>query len=188
MLAQVLAAVAARAPVDVREARSLERFLADVPRLAAPFDRDADPRHVTAAAVVVGGRGVVLHCHKRLGRWLQPGGHVEPGETPWEAARREAREETGLAASHPMTGPTLLHVDVHPGPGGHVRYDLRYLLHGPDEDPAPAPGESPEARWFTWDDSAALADEGPAGALAAAAEISRPGGPGRSWPRSGGRP
>ena len=40
---------------------------------------------------------MVLHLHKRLKIWLQPGGHIEAGETPWDAACREAREEGNIA-------------------------------------------------------------------------------------------
>ena len=39
---------------------------------------------------------VLLHHHKKFGKWLPPGGHLEPNETPSEAARREVLEETGL--------------------------------------------------------------------------------------------
>jgi hypothetical protein len=40
-----------------------------------------------------------------------------------------------------------------------VHLDLRYLLLAPDDDPAPGPGESPEARWFSWDEAHEVADE-----------------------------
>jgi 8-oxo-dGTP pyrophosphatase MutT (NUDIX family) len=158
-------AVAAREPVDERERESIERFLTELERLPRPFDEHADPVHVTGSAVVVGPRGVLLLRHRLLGIWVQPGGHVEPGEAPWEGAVREATEETGLVLRHPHDAPLLVHVDVHAGGRGHTHLDLRYLLLAGDEDPTPLPGESQEVAWYPWDDAIALADPGLVGAL-----------------------
>lgn len=157
--------VASRVPGDGREVAARERFLAELDRLDRPCDEHAGPVHVTASAVVVGRRGTVLHRHRKLGRWMQPGGHVDPGETPPEAALRESEEETGLAVAHPPGGPRLIHLDVHRAAGGHTHLDLRYLLLGPDADPHPAPGESPDARWYDWPEAEATADEALTGAL-----------------------
>lgn len=103
---------------------------------------------------MVGPRGVILLKHKRLGLWLQPGGHIDPGESPWDAALREAREETGLEVSFAEVGPggvpVLVHVDVHAGGRGHTHLDLRYLVDGAAADPAPPEGESQEVAWFEW--------------------------------------
>jgi ADP-ribose pyrophosphatase YjhB (NUDIX family) len=115
-------------PVDDRERESIAEFLQVVPTLANPFDEHTDVRHVTASAIVVGRRGVALHVHKRLGIWLQPGGHIDTGEEPAAAALRESVEELGLAVAHPHDGPQLIHVDAHPGPRGHHHFDVRYLL------------------------------------------------------------
>lgn len=174
----VRASVAAHHPVDDREARSITAFLTAFDHLDRPFDEEADPVHVTGSAIVVGRLGVVLHLHKRLGIWLQPGGHVDPGEAPWEAALREAEEETGLPVTWPSRAaglaaggaapPALLHVDVHPGPRGHTHLDLRYLVEAAAVPPAPGPGESQDVKWFTWDDACAAADDGLVGGLAAA--------------------
>jgi GNAT superfamily N-acetyltransferase len=98
---------------------------------------------------------------------LQPGGHIDPGETPWDAARREAHEETGLDVTFPAGGPTLVHVDVHPGPRKHLHLDLRYVVEAPDVTPAPPPGESQEVRWFPWYKAIRVADAGLEGALRA---------------------
>jgi 8-oxo-dGTP pyrophosphatase MutT (NUDIX family) len=53
-------------------------------------------RDFTVAVLVVHAGKVLLHWHRKLGRWLPPGGHVEPNELPDEAARREVMEETGV--------------------------------------------------------------------------------------------
>jgi 8-oxo-dGTP pyrophosphatase MutT (NUDIX family) len=164
-VAALRALVAARVPVDTREAASLRRLLAELDRLPDPFDEHADPVHVTASAVVVGPRGTVLHRHKRIGLWLQPGGHVEPGEDPGAAALREATEETGLVLRHPGGQPRFVHVDVHDGGRGHTHLDVRFLLEADDAEPRPAAGESPDVRWFSWDDALRIADPGLAGLL-----------------------
>lgn len=159
--------VAQRPPVDARERESIAAFLKHFDRLVEPFAEHADPVHVTASALIVGERGVVLHKHKRLGLWLQPGGHIDAGETPSDGAMREAREETGLPGRWPdsVDVPPIVHVDVHPGPRGHTHLDLRYLLHSDPVDPSPPIGESQDVRWFAWPDAIALAEEGLNGIL-----------------------
>jgi 8-oxo-dGTP pyrophosphatase MutT (NUDIX family) len=149
-------------------------MLAELDRLPHPFDQSADLTHVTASAVVVGPRGVILHRHRRLHRWLQPGGHVEPGEAPEEAVLRECVEETGLPVAHPPSGPGLIHVDVHRASRDHVHLDLRYLVASPDLDPSPGPGESQDVAWFTWDQALAMADDALAGALGTARRLIGP--------------
>ena len=161
--------VAARRPVDGREARARHRILVALGRLPRPLDQSADPTHVTGSAVVLGPQGVLLHRHKRLDLWLQPGGHLEPGETPWAAARRESEEETGLRfARWSSSPPELAHLDVHAGGRGHTHLDLRYILYV-EGDPTPRPpaGESQDVRWFTWPDAITATDPGLRGLLSA---------------------
>lgn len=156
---RVRESVVNRDPIDDDEREMIRRFLVEFDALASPFDEFSDPIHVTGSAIVVGPRGVVLLKHKRLGMWLQPGGHIDTGETPWEAALREAHEETGLEVSFVGPVPQLVHVDVHAGGRGHTHLDLRYLIDGGDADPCPPDGESQEIGWFAWDDAIAKASD-----------------------------
>ena len=168
-IAEILEVLSVRTPVDERERESIEKFLTVVPTLTEPYDEALGLVHVTASAIVVSDAGdkVALHLHKRLGMWLQPGGHIDAGETPAQGALREAEEETGLPVRHEDGNGLFVHVDVHAGPKGHTHHDLRYVVRAPEVPMNPAEGESPDARWFTWDEAIEIADVGLVGGLLA---------------------
>ena len=53
-------------------------------------------RQFTATVYILENDKVLLLFHRKIQKWLPPGGHIDPNETPPEAAIREAKEETGL--------------------------------------------------------------------------------------------
>lgn len=141
-------------------------------------------RHFTATAFVVDSRNrTLLLWHKRLGRWMPPGGHVDPDELPEETARRECREETGLDveiagelqedlfAGNPAEGrmlkkPIALLLENIPASTerdepAHQHMDFVYLARPVDEDQALSlqEQEGTELRWFTREEIAGM-DEG----------------------------
>jgi 8-oxo-dGTP pyrophosphatase MutT (NUDIX family) len=146
---------------DEAEARDVARVLDFVARHPDPFDRRIGEGHLTGSAFVLtadGARVLLLH-HRKLDRWLQPGGHADPGETSGEAvALREVREETGLDDIHlHPTAPRPLDVDVHeiparPGEPAHAHLDLRYLVVAGAGALRPAQEEAADVRWFGWDE------------------------------------
>ena len=150
------AALASYTPADDTERKSLSRVRSLLSQARDPFTRDV-PDHVTASALVArpDGSAFLMVHHRRLDRWLQPGGHVEPEDpSVFAAARREAAEETGVTLFEAPIGPGVLDVDVHPvpprgGKPGHVHYDIRFLLTTAATDIAPSPSEVRDARWFT---------------------------------------
>ena len=169
-------------PADQEEARDRDAIAAFVARHDRPFDRAIPEGHLTGSAITAshdGSRVLLLH-HRKLDRWLQPGGHGDPGErTGEEVALREAREESGIRglALHPAA-PRPLDVDVHDIPArgserAHQHLDLRYLVVAPgDAVVAPDLAELHEIRWVPWDEVQALGpDHGLARALAKARAI-----------------
>ncbi|MFI5036794.1 MAG: NUDIX hydrolase [Acidimicrobiales bacterium] len=134
-------------PVDERESASIAATRERLTWPGDPYDEDQNAHHLTASAFIVSARGVILHRHRALGIWVQPGGHVDAGEGPAAAALRETKEETGLDAVH-VDESRPYQVDVHPGPRGHTHYDVRYVLLASPEEPTPAPGEASEVFWF----------------------------------------
>jgi 8-oxo-dGTP pyrophosphatase MutT (NUDIX family) len=121
-----------------------------------PFDRGLRPAHVTASAVVLDQAvaHVLLVRHRKLGLWLHPGGHVEPGDGSLaDAARREAVEETGVADLRPLGGALDLH--RHPAPcapaGEADHLDVRFALAADRAAVPVVSEESTDVRWFALD-------------------------------------
>jgi 8-oxo-dGTP pyrophosphatase MutT (NUDIX family) len=97
--------------------------------------RHVEPGHFTASAFVLSSdrRRVLLVHHRKLGRWLQPGGHVEASDADLvAAAKREVQEETGIVVEAPI-GRGIFDVDIHvipasPKEGHHLHFDVRYAF------------------------------------------------------------
>jgi 8-oxo-dGTP pyrophosphatase MutT (NUDIX family) len=116
--------------------------------------RAAAPAHVTASAVVLSpdARQTCLVLHAKLGRWVQPGGHLEPGDLSlMGAARREVREETGLDAVD-AGRPVILSRHRAPCAPGVVDWhlDVQHVLVS-DVVPPRVSAESHEVAWWPVD-------------------------------------
>jgi 8-oxo-dGTP pyrophosphatase MutT (NUDIX family) len=111
--------------------------------------------HLTASALVMDEvrSRVLLTLHPKVGRWLQLGGHCEPGDASLlEAARREAVEESGIAAVLISAQP--LRLDRHPVPCAGAmseHLDVQYLAIVSDDAQEVMSEESDDLRWFALD-------------------------------------
>jgi len=138
------------------EAADLERMTRLAATVADPWSRSL-PLHFTASALVVHpeSRRVLLRWHVRQGRWLQVGGHGDPGETdPLRIALREATEETGLTDLAPWPDASLRHAvvcGVRPSATEpeHEHADLRYILATGSPDAITPENEDSPLRWLS---------------------------------------
>jgi 8-oxo-dGTP pyrophosphatase MutT (NUDIX family) len=163
--AALSAALAAYVPDGDAESASLARLRAFVAGPDDPFDRATREGHVTGSAVVArpDGSAFLLVLHRKLSRWLQPGGHTEEADASvFDTALREAREETGIARLEAPFGRTILDVDVHAIPArgkdaAHSHFDVRFLFVTRDE-VCPEASEDPTRplRWASLQDAVAL--------------------------------
>jgi 8-oxo-dGTP pyrophosphatase MutT (NUDIX family) len=126
-------------PFDSEEMAFLQRMQALCSEARDPFGRaHFAPGHFTASAFVLspGEDALLLIHHKKLQRWLQPGGHVERDDPSLlEAARREVREEVGIA-DVTLLGEGAFDLDVHDipehkGDPAHAHFDVRFLFRAP---------------------------------------------------------
>jgi 8-oxo-dGTP pyrophosphatase MutT (NUDIX family) len=110
--------------------------------------------HLTGSAWVVDeerAHALLVH-HRKLDRWLQPGGHAD-GQTDLHAvAWREASEETGLQRLRPAHG-GIYDVDVHAIPARgdepeHLHFDIRYAFIADRSEPLVVSDESHALAWF----------------------------------------
>ncbi len=126
---------------DGEALKSQELILALLRQSPEPFSRHTfTPGHITCTGAVLNPTRdkLLLVHHRRLDRWLLPGGHVESGDrTAEESARREVLEETGAQLANSPA--ILLNVDVHAIPPKkgeplHLHHDLIWGLHATAEE------------------------------------------------------
>lgn len=128
--------------------------------------RTCVPGHITSSAWILSPNddAALMTHHKKLGRWLQLGGHVDGESQIEQACLREAQEESGMQnfTFVPWFGSNLvpLDLDVHEIPARkneplHEHWDVRFLLRA-------APGQqlvmSDESNQLQWAPVASLAE------------------------------
>jgi len=149
-------------PLAADERAMLAEFGPFIARHPDCLWRTCRPGHLTASAWVVDPareRTLLMH-HRKLARWLQPGGHVDGDPDLLASALREAREETGLRQPVPVS-PEIFDVDRHWIPErkaepGHWHYDVRYLIEADPAEPLVVNGESSNLQWVALTQVAAL--------------------------------
>lgn len=141
-------------PTDGQALKSRELILLLLECSPEPFSRaQFTPGHITCTGLVLApdGEQLLIVHHRRLDRWLLPGGHVEPGDAAIaDAARREVVEETG-AELLPGAPPRLVSMDVHGIPSNgrepyHLHHDLLFAFRAAGD----AIQCSPESRQVAW--------------------------------------
>ena len=139
------------------EADVVDRFEAFVREEPNCFRNDCWSGHITGSSWLLDGAGsrALLTHHKKLGKWLQLGGHVDGEPEVWRAALREAREESGLQRFRVSERP--LDLDIHPIPAHgdepeHLHLDVRFLLRVEPGQELVRSHESLDLRWFPVDE------------------------------------
>jgi len=114
--------------------------------------RDGHVDHFTASTLVLDSAGerVLLCLHGRLGRWVQVGGHCEPGDPSLAAvALREATEESGIRGLRMLAEPIGLDIhEVHCSAGPSRHFDVRFVAVAPPDAEPRLSAESADLAWF----------------------------------------
>lgn len=151
----VLALLSAHAsrPLGPEESRAVAETIALVRGHGDCLMRTCMPGHLTGSAWILSAdrRRTLLTHHRKLGKWLQLGGHADGDPDLLSVALREAREESGLETIR-VADPAVFDIDRHwiparGGEPGHWHHDLRFVL---EADPSETLVVSEESKALAW--------------------------------------
>jgi len=124
------------------------------------FERSLTTGHLTASAWVLntGLNKVLLLHHKKLDRWLQPGGHADGDENLLKVAKKELEEEAGIKTTKNvlLRGEEIFDLDIHtiPSRSGepeHQHYDVRFAFVALKKEELQGNSESKNLQWIDLD-------------------------------------
>jgi 8-oxo-dGTP pyrophosphatase MutT (NUDIX family) len=147
-------AYSVKRPLESEVSTSFYNFVSENPDC---FKRELLIGHVTASAFIVDleAEKVLLLHHKKLDRWLQPGGHCDGETDTLEITKKEVSEETGIVFSG--FNREIFDLDIHTIPERkgipeHLHYDVRYLFEVDSQIPFEANEESNDLKWIDFSD------------------------------------
>ncbi|MVM34275.1 NUDIX domain-containing protein [Spirosoma sp. HMF4905] len=151
-------------PADPNEQTMSQATIAFVEQYPDCFERSLLIGHVTGSAWIVSPdrtQTLLIH-HRKLDRWLQPGGHADGDPDVAAVALREAQEETGLTSLR-LLKPAVFDVDVHQIPARnevpeHLHYDIRFLLEADLNEPFGLSDEIKNIQWFSLEKAKTITD------------------------------
>ena len=119
--------------------------------------QEIPPQQATGSAWLINPNNgkILLTLHKKLNRWLQPGGRIstQDGLSIHKTASREAQEESGIKEII-LSSPEIFHLDIHYIPAlkdqeAQYYYDFCFLHHVSDNHPLTQSAESLDLKWFS---------------------------------------
>lgn len=135
----------------------VEKFLALLETAPYCFRRDFYRGHFTGSALIADTAltKVVMTHHKKLGKWMQLGGHADGNPDLLAVALKEVREESGLH-SFTRVFSSIFDLDIHSIPETeheprHYHYDVRFLFLSRGDEIIANSKESYEVRWISLD-------------------------------------
>jgi 8-oxo-dGTP pyrophosphatase MutT (NUDIX family) len=142
-------------PIDEQEIADKVKMLQFLDAREDCFERSLSIGHFTGSCWIVNHNGTkfLLTLHKKIGRWLQLGGHADGDQDLARVSLKEAREESGLRHIE-LLSEEIFDIGVHliaeyNGIPAHYHYDVRFLMRASDpQEDIRISDESDDLKWF----------------------------------------
>ncbi|MBX7143612.1 MAG: NUDIX hydrolase [Oligoflexia bacterium] len=141
-------------PIDKADAECARQFHAFIEKHENCFERALGVGHVTGSSWLLDltAESVLLTHHRKLGKWVQLGGHADGDSDVAAVALREATEESGLNGIR-LVSSEIFDLDIHEIPARgveptHLHFDVRFLMQVTNSDPYAVSAESLDLAWI----------------------------------------